>query len=152
MDVAYINPFLTAAANVLETMIDMPISLGQPALKSKPEPSFEVSSIIGLSGGVTGCVVINLSEALALRMASGLIGEDMSELDEDCTDAVGEIANMIAGNAKTEFPIENCSISVPSVVIGKHRVAYSKGVPIISVPCKTDNGELVIDIAIQVAS
>jgi chemotaxis protein CheX len=97
-------------------------------------------------------VVINLSEALALRMASGLIGEEMSELDEDCTDVVGEIANMIAGNAKTEFPVENCSISVPSVVIGKHRVAYPKGVPIISVPCKTDDGELVIDIAIKVAS
>lgn len=152
MDVKYINPFLTAAANVFETMIEVPFSLGKPTLKTDREPTYDISSIIGLSGDVTGCVVINLSEEIALQLASGLLGETMTELDDDCTDAIGEIANMVAGNAKTDFPSGGSSISVPSVVIGKHRVAYPKGVPIISIPCRTDKGGLVIDLALKTTS
>ncbi len=150
MDVNYINPFLVAVKNVFETMIDIPFSLGTPAVKKDTEPSFDVSSIIGLSGDVTGCVVVNLSKDIALELASSLLGEEMQEIDEDCTDAIGEVANMIAGNAKTDFPSGNNSISVPSVVIGKHKVTYPSGIPIITIPCDTDAGQLVIDIAIKV--
>jgi chemotaxis protein CheX len=39
---------------------------------------------------------------------------------------------------------------VPSVVIGKHEVRYPSGVPIVSIPCHTDSGQMVIDIALTV--
>jgi chemotaxis protein CheX len=149
MNVTFINPFLVAVQNIFDTMIDLSFSLGQPALKKEPIPSYEVSGIIGLSGSVSGCVVINLSKELALKLASALLDEAFTELNDDCTDAIGEIANMIAGNAKTDFPVENTSISVPSVVVGKHKMTYPSGVPIVSIPCETSGGQLVIDIALK---
>ena len=149
MDVNYINPFLVAVQNVFDTMIDVPLKLGKPTIKRDSVVPHEISAIIGLSGSVSGSVVISLSQTLALDLASSLIGETFETVDDDCTDAIGEIANMIAGNAKTDFPGEEASISVPSVVIGKHKVSYPSGIPIIAIPCAVGGGELVIEIAIK---
>jgi chemotaxis protein CheX len=149
MDVKYINPFIGAVKKLFGTMIDVPFKLGQPSLKKSNLPEYEISGIIGLSGNVSGCVVINLSQEIALQLVSALIGDEVNELDEDCTDAIGEIANMIAGNAKTDFPSGGTSISVPSVVVGKHKVSYPSGLPIIAIPCLTDKGELVIEVALK---
>jgi len=149
MDAKFINPFLIAVQNIFDTMIDLSFVLGKPTLKKGNIPSYEISGIIGLSGAVSGCVVLNLSEEIALQLASAMLDEELTEVNDDCTDAIGEIANMIAGNAKTDFPVEDTSISVPSVVVGKHKLAYPSGVPIVSIPCETSGGQLVIDIALK---
>ena len=152
MDVKYINPFLVAVKNVFNTMLEIPFKLGKPYIKKEPVPDHEISGIIGLSGGVTGCVVINMSRVIALQLSSALVGEEITDLNDDCTDAIGEIANMIAGNAKTDFPDAGVSISVPSIVVGQHKMTYPQGIPVISIPCLTDKGELVIDVALKVAA
>jgi chemotaxis protein CheX len=149
MDPRYIQPFVVAVKKVFDTMINLPLSLGKPFLKKGNEVPYEISGIIGLSGNVSGCVVISMSHEIAFQLVSSLIGETVTELDGDCTDAIGEIANMIAGNAKTDFPGTGNSISVPSVVVGKHKVSYPSGLPIIAIPCKTDKGELIIEIALK---
>ena len=149
MDVKYINPFLSSIRNVFDTMLQVPFRMGKPHLKQDPLPYHEVSSVIGLSGSITGSVVVNLSKGVAMKLASALSGEEISEIDEDCIDAVGEIANMVVGGAKKDFPGGNNSISVPSVIIGRHQVRYPRGVPIISIPCETDAGQLAIDVALK---
>ncbi|MCP4712870.1 MAG: chemotaxis protein CheX [Planctomycetes bacterium] len=149
MNVKYINPFLTSIKNVFDTMLQVPFAMGKPQIKEDNVPRYDVSGIIGLSGGVTGCVVINLSEELAFQLAEALSGEKYTEFDDDCSDAIGELANMIAGGAKKDFPGENNSISVPSIVIGKHRVKYPSGVPILTIPCDTSAGRLTVDVALK---
>jgi len=149
MDVKYINPFLVSIRNVFDTMLQIPFNIGKPSVKEDKVPRYDISGIIGLSGSVTGCVVLNLSQELALQLASALTGEDIPEVDGECTDAIGEIANMIAGGAKKDFPGEDNSISVPSIVIGKHQVSYPSGLPIISIPCDTGAGRLAVEVALQ---
>jgi len=151
IDPNYIKPFVVAAKNIFETMINVPFSLGKPTLKTGSQaPPHEISSIIGLSGNVSGSVVISLSHDVAYLLVSALVGDEVTELNDDCIDAIGEIANMIAGNAKTDFPSNNNSISTPSVVVGKHKVNYPSGLPIITIPCITDKGEMYIEIALKV--
>ncbi|MFO7986139.1 MAG: chemotaxis protein CheX [Desulfatiglandaceae bacterium] len=152
MDVRYINPFLAAVKEVFETMIEIPFTVGKPSLKKDGMPTHDVSSIIGISGNVTGCVVITLSEKTALQLASALIGDEIPEMDEDCIDAIGEIANMVAGSAKNGFPVANTSLSVPTVVLGKHQVNYPSAIPIISIPCETTEGMFGVDIALKEVS
>ncbi len=150
IDPSYIKPFVVAAKNVFETMIDVPFRLGKPSLKKGSDVApHEISSIIGVSGTVCGSVVISLTHEIAFQLVSALVGEEVTELDEDCTDAIGEICNMIAGNAKTDFPSNNNSISVPSVVVGKHKVSYPSGVPVITIPCILDKGDMFIEIALK---
>jgi len=150
IDPSYIKPFVVAAKNVFETMIDVPFNLGKPTLKKGSDvPPHQISGIIGVSGTVCGSVVISMTHDIAFRLVSALIGETVSELDDDCTDAIGEIANMIAGNAKTDFPSSDNAISVPSVVVGKHKVSYPTGVPVITIPCILDVGEMYIEVALK---
>jgi chemotaxis protein CheX len=149
MDRRYVTPFLDAIKDVFETMIDISFTLGRPGLKKEKAPSFEVSSIIGISGEMSGSVVINLSKETALELASGLLDEDLTDLDEDCIDAIGEVANMVAGNAKAGFPEKNTALSVPTVIVGKHKVNYPSAIPIISIPCETSKGKFNVDIALK---
>jgi len=150
MDPKYIQPFVVAVKKVFDTMINVPFSLGKPTLKNGNEVPHEISGIIGLSGNVSGCVVISLSSGVAFQLVSALLGEEINQMNDDCTDAIGEIANMIAGNAKTDFPGDGNSISVPSVVFGKHKVTYPSGIPIISIPCRTEKGDLIIEVALKI--
>jgi chemotaxis protein CheX len=149
MDVRYINPFVAGIKNVFATMIALPFTLHKPSIKKNRMPDFEISCIIGLSGPVVGCVVISLKEKLALELASALTQETFESFDADAVDAIGEITNMIVGNAKSNFPEVDCSISVPSVVIGQHRVSFPSSVPIITIPCEIGSERLCIDVAIQ---
>lgn len=150
MDIKYINPFLLAVQNVFETMIQVPYTLNKPILKADVMSSYDVSGIIGITGEVIGCVVVSFPTDIALQLASALLDDTLTQIDDDSTDAIGEIANMVAGDAKKRFPKGNTTISVPSVVIGRHRIAFPKGVPIISIPCKTDKGAFAIDVALKV--
>ena len=149
MDVRYINPFLTAIQNIFETMIDVPFKVGKPSIKKNPVTEYELSGIIGLSGSVTGCVVVSLSKEVALELASELLGEELTAVNEDCTDAIGEITNMITGNAKTDFPVAGCSISVPSIIKGHHSVAFPSGIPVITIPCNAGSGKMAVDIGLK---
>ena len=68
MDVRHINPFLVAVQEVFDTMINIPFKLGKPTIKKSVTPLYAISGIIGMSGAVTGCVVINLSEETAYKI------------------------------------------------------------------------------------
>ena len=83
MDPRYIQPFVAAAKRVFDTMIEVPLSLGKPALKKGNEVPYEISGIIGLSGNVSGCVVISLSKTVAFQLVSALLGEAVTELNDD---------------------------------------------------------------------
>lgn len=149
MDVRYINPFLVAVKELLTTMIGLPFESETPVLNGTRSAAFDISGIIGLSGPITGCVVISLPERLAIRMASGLLGDTLDSFDDDAIDAFGEITNMIVGNAKSNFPEDGCTISAPSVVMGRHEVAVPSSVPVITIPCDIGGDPLHIDVAFQ---
>jgi chemotaxis protein CheX len=149
MKAAYVNPFVDAVIRLFQTMMTLTVTIGKPALNTTARPHHDVCGVIDVSGDVHGRVVVSMPEPLATRLASEMLGDPIAQLDADCIDAVGEIANMIAGNAKTDFPGGSSAISVPQVVIGRENVPYPDATPIISIPCETDKGPLQIDVALK---
>ena len=154
MNVAYINPFLASTRSVFETMVRAKLSLGAPALKRAEDRLFKlytVSAMIDLSGAVVGRVVVSFSPTVAYAVGGALAGRSFDRVDEDLMDALGEIANMIAGGAKTSMPQGgNVQISTPRV-IPAHAVTYPPGVPVIVLPFDTTAGRFVIETAIRPA-
>ena len=147
MDAALITPFITSLQNVFETMLQLPVQAGSPALKQDDEPSNDVSGIIGMSGGVEGAVVLSFPTATAERVVSLFTGEEMSHTHEDFADAVGELVNMISGGAKAQFAGKEVSISCPSVVVGANHVVFGrKDVSNIVIPCSCDCGEFALEV------
>ena len=153
MDASYITPFMTSIQNVFSTMFQLPVEIGEPRIKSDSSTSHDVSGIIGVSGEMVGTIVLSMPSDAAESIVALFTGMEMSSDSDDFADAVGELINMISGNAKAEFQRKAVSISCPSVVIGSgHRVASNSGTPCVMIPCNTDCGEVVLEIALREAS
>jgi chemotaxis protein CheX len=74
----------------------------------------------------------------------------IKETDPDLPDGIGEIANIIAGNAKKGLSRFNLSISLPNVIIGSdHTLSGVEGVPTILVPFSSGSGDFIMEISLK---
>jgi chemotaxis protein CheX len=122
MKAEFINPFIESTLIVFTTMLNVEPKKENLYLKENDKTTYDISGVIGLAGDLSGSAVISFTEKLALKLVSNFIGEEKSSIDHDVIDAVGEILNMIAGNAKKIFSDRlnlRFKISVPSVIVGK---------------------------------
>lgn len=149
MRAEYINPFLSSLSNAFSTMLGCQVKRGSLRLKDGSSTVHEISGIIGLSGKAVGMVVLSLSEPLALKAASTMLMTESTEIDADVIDAVGELANVVAGAAKAELEEYQLSVSLPSVITGRdHDVRFPSNVTPICIPCETDWGPLVLEVGL----
>jgi chemotaxis protein CheX len=150
MDASYITPFVASIQNVFSTMLQLPVNIGTPTIKSDNGATHDVSGIIGMSGDVTGSIVLSFPMDAAEAIVALFCGESLTSQSPDFADAIGELVNMVSGGAKAGFTGKKVSISCPSVVIGKdHAVARPKDVPCVVIPCETDCGMVAIEVAIR---
>lgn len=151
MDIRYINPFIKSIQNVFKTMLSAEVEFGKPHVGTDNEPRPDVSGIIGFSGDATGSVVLSFSQDVAINAASTFAGMPMEMHTEDFADAIGELANMVAGGAKAEFEGLNVNISLPSVIIGEgHEVSRSGVYPRLVIPCNCALGTFVVGVSMKV--
>ena len=143
MNVDFINPFLHAAVNVLQTMAFTQSAPGKPFLKPHNAPSQgDVSGIVGLTGPVNGSVAISFSEVAILRIVSNMFGEEAKEINEEVRDAVGELCNMICGDARRMLAEKGYQFqaAIPTVVAGKgHKISHSVAGPSLVIPFVIEN-------------
>lgn len=122
-------------------MMSVEIKPGKVKLKQGSSLSHDVSGIIGLSGGAIGSVTLSFPRITALKTVSAFVGEKVVSMDENVVDAIGELANIIAGAAKKDLAQYNINISLPSVVMGEnHQVKEPKDVIAMIVPFETPYG------------
>ena len=114
----YINPFIASVRNTFQTMLSSEAQRGTPYLRTAAESDFCVSGVIGLSGNAVGTIVLNMSQEVALGIASALLMDRFTELTADVIDAVGELTNVIAGAAKSKLEEFHLGVSLPNVVTG----------------------------------
>ncbi|MEI8197110.1 MAG: chemotaxis protein CheX [Phycisphaerae bacterium] len=141
--------FVRSVQTVLSTMVGVQTRVGAPHLKVLPVPSYDVSGIIGFSGGVVGSMVVSFQKEAAVKLATRFAGVEMSPDSADFADAIGELANMIAGNAKKDLGAI-ASISIPNVIIGAgHHIARLADVPCVVIPCQTEVGDFAVEVSIK---
>jgi chemotaxis protein CheX len=85
-----------------------------------------VSAIVGFAGVMTGNCIIQMHESTALRVTGAMLGTTLAEMNDSVKDAVGEVANMVAGGWKNKLPevASQCLLSVPTVVTGDSYEMY----------------------------
>jgi chemotaxis protein CheX len=150
MDVRFINPFIASTKTVFKTMVATEITIGKPAfIQPNAEIAADVSAVIGMSGDAVGCVVLSLPMETAVNAASKFAGVTLTHEHPDFSDALGELANMVAGQAKARFDGLNVSISLPSVIIGReHVVSQSRAKPRLALPCASNLGNFTVEVAL----
>ncbi len=141
MDARFINPFIKSICNTLETMCELKVGVGKPKLHTDEQSCCDVSAIIGFSGDAAGSVVLRFDFETAAKTATSFAKFEITPDHEDFGDALGELANMVAGGAKAQFEGLAVDISLPNVVIGKeHHFPMSKSTPRLVIPCSTSAG------------
>ncbi len=151
MDARLINPFVSAVRNVFRTMASTEVRVGKPYISTGGPCSADVSGVVGLSGDATGCAVLSFPRAVACRAASSFAGVEIDVDHPQFVDAIGELANMVAGSAKRDLRGVRCGISLPTVVIGREHVfSQSQTAPRLVVPCKTVLGDFFLEVALRV--
>tara|TARA_R110000744_G_scaffold378630_1_gene495046 strand:+ start:453 stop:932 length:480 start_codon:yes stop_codon:yes gene_type:complete len=152
MDAIMITPFVNSIQNVFSTMFQLPVHIGDPRIKADRKATHDVSGIIGVSGEMVGTIVLSMPSDAAQSIVTLFTGTEFPTDSDDFADAVGELVNMISGNAKAEFQRKGVSITCPSVVIGEgHTIAVQSGTPCVLIPCTTDCGEVVLEVALREA-
>ena len=151
MDVRFINPFIEAITHLFKTMLKTDLMIGKPVVKDDDELRADVSAVIGFSGDAVGCMVLRFPVTTAVKVASTFAGVEMSKDHEDFPDALGELANIVAGGAKGKFEGMQIGISLPSVIIGKeHAVLQSKQRPRLVIPCDSTLGRFAVEVAMVI--
>lgn len=152
MDVNLINPFLEATQHVLQTIANINAEKGKPYLKKDHVAKGDVSGVIGLAGDMNGIISVTFTEKCILYIVTGMFGEEMKELNDEIGDAVGEIANMISGQARQKLEEQgtNLQAAIPSVIMGKnHVISHLTKQPIIALPFSTKGGDFTIEICFE---
>lgn len=96
-----------------------------------------MSVIVGLVGPSSGSVMLNFAESGMLYLASQMLGQPQTEMNEDTVDVMMEIGNIVAGAIKdsllnTSHAVRE--ISLPSLVVGtSYAVIYARGITTVSV-------------------
>lgn len=143
MDVKYINPFLSGTLNVLKTMAFVELSPGKPSLKKNHVAHGDVTGIIGLTGEATGSLSVTFNFTLIQQIMKNMLGEDVKEVTNDVRDAVGEITNMISGDARRLLQQEGLSLTaaIPTIVAGQgHSIKHVISGPVIVIPFESNGG------------
>jgi chemotaxis protein CheX len=152
MDVRFVNAFLEGTITVLKTMAFIEPRPGKPYLKQDNMAVGDISGIIGLTGSARGSLALSFSERCILRVVSNMLGEEITNLNPEIQDAVGEITNMISGAARKNLEAKgfNITAAIPTVVFGKgHSIIHVMGGPSIIIPFATDHGPFVVDVCIS---
>jgi len=80
-----------------------------------------------------------------------MLGENITSINSDIKDAVGEITNMISGVARKNLEADGFYIqaAIPTIVYGKnHSITHVKGGPSLIIPFEIDEGTFVVDVCL----
>lgn len=111
------NPFLDATKSVFKSMLDMDIDPLPGEEKLKQEENVRIE--IALVGDLSGSVVYNFPKSTTLNIVKTLSGMESDRLDDFATSMLGEMANIISGNAATSLSGVNCKCDIrpPQITI-----------------------------------
>jgi len=152
MDADLINPFINATTNVLATMAYVQCKVGKPYLKKDDKAKGDVTGVIGLTGDSNGTIAVTFDQGSILKIVSNMFGEEMTELNHEVADAVGELVNMISGQARRE--LEELGrlfhAAIPTVISGQgHCVTHYTDGPKIAIPFTTEGGSFIIEVCLE---
>ncbi len=114
-----LTTLVSATEEVFDTMLALPLQAKAPVTGPLEVPA-NVVATVAFAGHRRGLVVVYSSLAAARQITSSMLGIPVHEVNGEVPDAMGEIANMVAGTFRNRLAaVEPSSdISVPTVTIG----------------------------------
>lgn len=112
---------MTLTQDLLAQVVDDVLETFVAGLADEPQPAdtvLPVTAFVQITGGWTGAVLFSCSAELASTVTAAMLALPAEELSQDdISDAVGEVANMVGGSVKS-LMLEPADLSLPTVIFG----------------------------------
>lgn len=146
--------FCESMRQTFETMVFLPVECGDPEPIADGGPLSDISATIGLTGSEFSGILalaftLEVSEAVFRSMMMMEAGDPVEKAE--LKDAVGELANMVAGGAKATLQNGgmDCALGLPTVISGdSHQLQSPADAAVCLVPVSTDKGKFYMRIAV----
>ena|SRR5579859_5426308 len=154
MKVEFVNPFLQAASEVLDSELGGEAQRGTLRLHKTAFTTDEVTALVGVTGMLNGLVLYSMSQATALRIVARVMGQEFAEFDAVAQSGIGELGNVITGRAsvllaEAGYP---SNITPPALVIGAGTMVTTLDLIRLVLPLDTEVGPLEIQVVLKTAA
>ncbi|MBW1778156.1 MAG: chemotaxis protein CheX [Deltaproteobacteria bacterium] len=141
-----------ATQEIFETMIMVDVKTGTPLKEHVSRFQCSLSAMVGFAGFKQGNLTIHLPEKVAVGLTQDFLGVEINEVNEEVEDAMGELANMLAGSLKP-FISENgekVELSLPSVVHGdEYTLTVINKADWVIVPFTVSHGDFLVGLELK---
>lgn len=147
MDIA--NYIIDSTQEVFETMIFLEVSTDGCMTEGQEAIFSHFSAVIGLSGDLMAMISIHCDAYIAMEIAGAMLEMEFDEVDDDVKDAMGEVANMLAGGIKSRLLDDNLDVTlaIPTTIVGKgYNISSPKRSNRIVVPFEMTMGRFYVDV------
>lgn len=140
---------INATLEVFASMIFIDITPEIPSGNEAAVIESNLSSLIGLAGDLKGLLAIQCPGEVAMGITGAMLGMEVTELGEDAKDAIGEIANMVAGGLKAALAPsgKKIELAIPTTIIGTSiRTSGLSGANRIMIPFSSPIGRFGVEL------
>ncbi|MGQ3685441.1 MAG: chemotaxis protein CheX [Candidatus Loosdrechtia sp.] len=111
---------ISCTNEIFATMIPMNITHDGSFYQKEDMITTDVISLVSFTGEHSGIIAVFCSKEIALKITTCMLGIEVSEMNQDAKDAMGEVTNMIAGSLKNRIyeRFGAMHLSVPIVIAG----------------------------------
>lgn len=155
MESKYVKPFIDATVKVLETMAFVKPAVGKTCVWDHEQAVSEVMGIIGFTNeeeNIKGFMSIGFTKESIIQIVSSMFGEEFGSMSEEVREAVGEIANMISGQARQGLSVMGIKLDggLPTIVTGKDlELNGAEDKPIMMVNFEVEKGPIELGVCIE---
>ena len=98
-----------------------------------------------------GTILFSFPKEMTLEMVKIMSGMEMDKIDNFASSALGEVANIIGGNAMTLLAKHdyNCDIAPPQIFIGGYKALHVGNGKVLLLPILTPIGQFDISICLK---
>jgi chemotaxis protein CheX len=154
MRAEFINPFLQAASEVLESELGVAPQRGTIGLQRSAYTSDEVTAVVAVTGEVAGMVLLSMNETTARAVVSKMMGQEFPELDALGQSGIAEIGNVITGRAAVLLAEAGITsdLAPPMLMVGRGTLISTLDVQRLVIPLETEFGKIEIQVALKLTT
>lgn len=116
-----LEPFISAARFVVAEMANTEVLVREPSQGVLENPFEEISAVVGLTSAAVESLVLSFPVRTAAALAGRMLAEESHDVGPSMIrDCMGELANIVAGQAKALLAHSpyRFTFSVPTVAVG----------------------------------
>ena len=93
---------------------------------------------------------MSFTRETAIEVVSKMAEKPYRALSREVIDGVGEMVNIVAGNAKQDLLSFRIEISLPGVITGNmYKIHWPEKIPVVGIPFESDAGPFTVYVSLR---